>query len=107
MMDLIERVRQYPSNVRRIIAGGTSAVITLAIAGMWMMGLSSSGVLAINTSVKAEQPQQRESSNNVAAIVESFTKQFNGESSITIVEATSSSTIEEEIVPLEATVIPF
>jgi hypothetical protein len=107
-MDLIERLRQYPSGARRMIAGAASGVFTFLVAVMWMTGLSSSGALALNTPTGVDAPAEPNTANTgMAAIVESFTQQLNGESSINIVEATTSSTIEEEIVPLEATVIPF
>jgi|JI8StandDraft_1071087.scaffolds.fasta_scaffold52477_2 hypothetical protein len=111
MRDLIERFRRYSSQTRTTIAFSVALFASLLVGSAWFAGLVSSGDLAIYKSDKQDQSKEvveqiGEGLSNTASVLSSFSKKFSQESSIEIVESTSTASFTSPA-EQEPTVIPF
>mgnify|MGYP000543943540 CR=1 FL=1 len=113
--DYVENLKAKPTHVRERAALGASAAITAVIAIGWLVALSTSGTLALGPAgtpaskqlAKTSQESQKDFSNLLGAAGAFQNNMSAGQGSITVVETNTSSTLEQEDMVGEQTVIPF
>lgn len=111
MMDFIERLRAKPEHVRRRIALAASAGVTAVVALLWLIAISSSGVLALGSGSSSDSTLTSAFSGKAGSTASAFSAAaalFGGASGdgIEVVGTESSSTLDERPAE-ERTVIPF
>ena len=105
----IEELKSKPSHVRRNIAVASSSVVTAMIALLWMVSLTSSGVLALKNPGEPILAAGKDSQADFGVLVgaaAAFRNSVSGAGELTVVETSASSTLDEKPEE-ERTVIPF
>jgi|CXWL01.1.fsa_nt_gi hypothetical protein len=111
----IQHLKEKPEHVRRRIAVGTSAGVTVIVALVWMVTLSSSGVLALKNAPTSESENVAESARSAKEGITSLLGAVGaapGESTspaLSIIDNGASSTLDQKQnqPSSNATVIPF
>lgn len=110
--DYVEHLKSKPEHVRQRVALASSGLITGLVVVGWLVALTSSGTLALSSEpqyddITVASQESAEDFSNLLGAAGAFRTGLDGAGSVTVVETTESSTLEQEDSIGERTVIPF